>query len=441
MKFKSLLLAAFLLSGFKSAFAQEVTNLSLEQAVEMALNNSDQSKISEAQIKTAQAELNVSRNNQYPDFDISGQYMYLTNADVDLRLDTEESDPEEGEASPAGTPNIDQLLLGQANLSLPLFAGFKIKNSIKASENLFQAASFKAKNDDEQLALQTILDYLNLYKADQTIALVKENLKSTQQRVKDFSAMEENGLLARNDLLKAQLQESNVGITLEEAIKNRNILSYKLAVVLKLPENTVINTTNTEFGIIQKSNPTDTISRSDLEALHYQEQAAENQIKVAQSNYYPSISLSGGYIALDLNNALTVRNAMNIGVGLSYNLANIFKTKSDVKVAESRVEELKYTLDQASDQVKFQIENARQEYELELNKFQVYTKSEEQAIENYRIVKDKYDNGLIDTNDLLEADIQQLQAKIDLAFSRANITQKYYELLSARGQLTNQFIQ
>ncbi len=441
MKFKSLLLAAFLLSGFKIVFAQEVTNLSLEQAVEMALNNSDQSKISAAQIKTAQAQLNVSRNNQYPDFDISGQYMYLTNADVDLRLDTQESDPEEGEANPAGTPNIDLLLLGQANISLPLFAGFKIKNSIKASENLFKAASFKAKSDDEQLALQTILDYLNLYKADQTIALVKENLKSTQQRVKDFSAMEENGLLARNDLLKAQLQESNVGITLEEAIKNRNILSYKLAVVLKLPENTVINTTNTQFGIIQELNSTDTISRSDLEALHYQEKAAENQIKVAQSNYYPSISLSGGYIALDLNNALTVRNAMNIGVGLSYNLANIFKNKGDVKVAESRVEELKYTLDQASDQVKFQIENSRQEYELELNKFQVYTKSEEQAIENYRIVKDKYDNGLVDTNDLLEADIQQLQAKINLAFSRANITQKYYELLSAKGQLTNQFIQ
>jgi hypothetical protein len=29
--------------------------------------------------------------------------------------------------------------------------------------------------------------------------------------------------------------------------------------------------------------------------------------------------------------------------------------------------------------------------------------------ENYRIIKDKYDNGLSDTNDLLEADVEQLQ--------------------------------
>ncbi|MEH6407069.1 MAG: TolC family protein, partial [Leeuwenhoekiella sp.] len=67
--------------------------------------------------------------------------------------------------------------------------------------------------------------------------------------------------------------------------------------------------------------------------------------------------------------------------------------------------------------------------------------SEEQAAENYRIVKDKYDNGLVDTNDLLEADVQQLQAKINLTYAKADITQKYYELLTAKGQLTEQFIQ
>jgi hypothetical protein len=42
---------------------------------------------------------------------------------------------------------------------------------------------------------------------------------------------------------------------------------------------------------------------------------------------------------------------------------------------------------------------------------------------------------------LLEADVQQLQAKIDLAYAQANITQKYYELLTSKGVLTNQFNQ
>ncbi|MGB8703439.1 MAG: TolC family protein, partial [Gillisia sp.] len=306
-------------------------------------------------------------------------------------------------------------------------------------ENSYQAALLNAENEKEQIALQTIRDYLNLYKANKAIDLIEENLKSARQRVKDFTSMEQNGLLARNDLLKAQLQQSNIQLSLEEAKKNKNILSYKLATLLKLPEGTQINTTDTDLSEIPVELQQKAVSRNDLEALKYQEKAAENQVKVAESKYYPSLALVGGYTALDLHNALTVTNAINIGVGVSYNIANIFKTKSDVKLAESRADELKYTIDMVSDKVKVQIENAEQDYKLALKKYEVYQQSQEQARENYRIVKDKYDNGLMDTNDLLEADVQQLQATMDLAYAKADITQKYYELLTARGTLTNQF--
>jgi outer membrane protein TolC len=64
-----------------------------------------------------------------------------------------------------------------------------------------------------------------------------------------------------------------------------------------------------------------------------------------------------------------------------------------------------------------------------------------QATVNYRIVKDKYDNGLADTNDLLEADVEQLQTKLNLTYAKADISQKYYELLTADGQLTSAFNQ
>ena len=436
MKIKHFFLSAILCLGIASASAQEGKSLSLEQAVNLALTNSDEAKISNSRVNTAESELQVTKNLQYPDLKISGQYQYLTGAEIDFPAAT----PSEGSASePTPTPDVNQLLLAQANMSLPLFSGFKLKNAVKASENNLKAASLNAQNDKEQIALHTIIDYINLYKAQKAIEIIEENLNSANLRVKDFTAMEENGLLARNDLLKAQLQESNIQLSLEEAKKNSNILNYKLNVMLKLPEATKINTQDTNFGNVIPSNLKGMVSRSDLEALTYQEKAAENQIKMAKSKYYPSIALVGGYTNLDLHNALTVNNAINVGVGLSYNLADIFKSKSEVKVAQSKAEELQYTIDMVSDKVKLQIENAKQDYKLSIRKYEVYTKSEEQAIENYRILKDKYDNGLVDTNDLLEADIDQLQAKMNLAYANADITQKYYELLTAQGTLTNQF--
>lgn len=421
--------------------AQQTQTLTLEDAVTLALKNSDASKLSDTKILSAENQLNVTKNLQYPDVKLSGQYMRLTSADVKLKINTGDSNPDSGEPQDNNSPNVNQLLLGQASVNLPLFSGFKLKNTIKASENMYQAATFNAKNDKEQLSIQVISSFLNLYKATQTISLIEENLKSAQQRVTDFSAMEKNGLLARNDLLKAQLQESNIQLSLDEAKKNERILNYKLAMLLKLPEGAKIETATPNFGLVSKQATTELMTRNDLEALRYQKQASEDQIKVAKGKYFPSLALSGGYIALDLQNALTVTNAMNIGIGLSYNLSDIFKAKSDVKLAKSKVQELQYAIDMKSDHIKVEIENAKEDYELALKKYDVYTVSETQATENYRIVKDKYDNGLADTNDLLEADVEQLQTKLNLTYAKADISQKYYELLTAEGQLTSAFNQ
>ena len=59
--------------------------------------------------------------------------------------------------------------------------------------------------------------------------MIETNLKSAHQRVVDFSAKEQNGLLARNDLLKAQIQESNIQLSLEDAKKNEAILNYQVS--------------------------------------------------------------------------------------------------------------------------------------------------------------------------------------------------------------------
>ncbi|MFD2827785.1 TolC family protein [Leeuwenhoekiella polynyae] len=443
MKTKSILAVLLVLLSIKfaQAQAQNSKNLSLEEVVKLALSTSDASKINGSQIDLAKNELTITKNMQYPDLNISGQYRYLTNANVNLQIPL--SSPESSDGSSEQTsssPDVNGLLIGSADVSLPIFSGFKLKNSVSASENKLQASIFNAANEQEKLALQAIQMYLSLYKANATIDLVKDNLKSADQRVKDFTNMEENGLLARNDLLKAQLQQANIELSLANAKKNARILNYNLNALLKLPEDTTINTDVSAITPIAATLP-NISQRNDLQALNYQEEALQDQIKIAKGDYYPSLALVGGYIALDLNNALTVTNAMNVGVGLSYNVSSLFKTKAKVKLAESQAQEMNYRIDQATSQAQVNAQNALAEYNLALETFEVYEVSEEQAVENYRIVKDKYDNGLSDTNDLLEADVQQLQTRINLAYAKADITQKYYELLSAEGALTNQFSQ
>ncbi|WP_335966195.1 TolC family protein [Galbibacter sp. PAP.153] len=430
MKIKIILICLLGILGIKTMEAQQTT-LTLEEAIKLALLNSDASKIADTKVNTAEYEVKSAKSNRYPDLDISGQYQHLTKVNADIKLDT----GQDADAGGAAPPDISYLMLGQATASVPLFTGFKLSNLVKASQNSLQAAVYNAKSEKEKIALNTVSTYVNLYKAHKTVELIEENLKSAQQRVKDFTAMEQNGLLARNDLLKAQLQESNIEVSLEEARKNESILNYNLITMLKMPSDAQISIGDANFELVSTAQLSDSIQRNDLKSLYFQEEAAKNNIKIAQSKYYPSLSLMGGYVALDVQNVMTITDAMNFGVGVSYNLADIFKAKSDVKVAKSKARELEYTIDMVRDQIDVQIEDANQSYNLATKKYEVYRKAEEQATENYRIVKDKYDNGLVDTNDLLEADIDQLQSKINLAYAKADITLKFYELLDAQGQI------
>ena len=179
--------------------------------------------------------------------------------------------------------------------------------------------------------------------------------------------------------------------------------------------------------------------RNDLEALRLQQKAMEADIEISKADYYPTVSFIAGYTALDIPNVVNVYNAINFGVGVSYNVSGIFKNSKKVRAAESRAKETQQEVEILSDRVKVEVKEALESYNLALKQNKVYTEAVEQSNENYRIVKDKYDNGLVDTNDLLEADVQQLQSQLNQAFSKADITQRYYELLNASGKLTNSF--
>ncbi|MBE99644.1 TolC family protein [Flavobacterium coralii] len=423
--------------------AQERKPLTLEEAINLAVNNSTAAAMAETRVETSALAVDNVKNNHYPEFTISGQYQRLTSPTVNFKLPIANNggETEEG-ATATSSPEVNQIMLGQASLGMPLFSGFRLKNSIAATEDLHKAEQYNAASTKEQLALQAVMLYVNLYKAEQSVTLIQENLRSANQRVTDFTAMEKNGLLARNDLLKAQLQASNIELSLEDAKRQAATINYQLAVLLKLPENTQILPDDAYFMENKALLPTLTESeavaqRNDLEALRWQQKAAEANIKVAQADYYPSVSLMAGYVALDIQNVVQVYNAVNFGVGLKYDISSIFKNRKKVAAEKSRAEEARQAVELMSDRVKVQVKDALEHYNLAIKQNSVYTQAVTQAEENYRIVKDKYDNGLSDTNDLLEADVQKLQAQLNEAFSKADITQRYYELLNASGKLAN----
>lgn len=441
MKSNSIYIGLFLVS-IASAFAQEKTTLHLKDAVALALKNSTVANLANTKAETKKLEWKQLKDNQYPDVKMAGQYMRLTSANIDMKSSSSSSTSSSSTAK--SSPKVNQLAFGSVNASLPIFSGGKIRNSILASENVYKAELAQSEATKEDLIMKIVAHYADLYRAQKAVDLIQENLKSAAQRVTDFKNLEQNGIIARNDLLKAQLQQSTIQLSLDEANKNVAILNYALVTLLKLPEDYIIGIDENQFD---GNGPLESIlgeekalqNRKDLEAIRFYQKANENSIKIAKSNYFPSLSLSGGYIALSLQNVVDVTNAMNFGVGVSYNLSSLFKTVKEVKVAKSKAEEMKQTEALLTENIKIQTQEAQENFLLAYKQNKVYQEAIIQATENYRIVKDKYDNGLANANDLLEADVEQLHSKINFAYSRANILLKYYEMQAASGILISSF--
>lgn len=436
MKINPIMLFGVFLIGISSLEAQEKTSLTLDDAVKMAWEKSDEVTLANTKVNTKKYELRSTKNNQYPDLKASGQFQRLAGADVNLKMNQDNGS--------GSAPNVDQLMLGQLSASLPVFAGFKIQNSIKLSENLYQAEVANSLKTKEDIALRVVKNYSDLYKTQKTIELLNENQKQAKQRVADFIELEKNGIIPRNDLLKSQLLVSKIQLSIDQANKNLNILNYQLTTLLKLDSSTKITVGENDFINYKTDNiPSNEQpalqNRKDLEALRYQEKASESSIKMAKSAYYPTVSLLGGYAAVDVRNILTVQNAMNFGVGVSYDLSGILKKGADIKHAQSKADEVKSSEEILTNYIKIEVQQAIENYNLALKQSSVYDLALEQASENYRILKDKFDNGLADTNDLLEADVEQLSAKVNTATSKADIIQSYYEMLSATGQLSQSF--
>lgn len=431
-------------SPASTIYAQGARHLSLDEAVKLTVQNSGKLRISNAKVDEAIASLHEAKNNQLPDLKATGAYMRLNSPDVTLKVKL----PSSGSSSDTGKAQgnaikVDQAAYAMVNASLPLFSGFRIKYGIESARYLEQAAKFDAEKDKEEVIANAIDAYSNLYKAMKTVDLIKENLGRERQRVQDFGNLEKNGLMARNDLLKAQLQQSNVELSLLDAENNLKITSINMDLLMGLPEDTDLLADSTGFqnipdaGTVMQWEKTAFENRKDKAALALRTDAAATGIKAAKGEYYPSLALTGGYIAADVPNLLTLTNALNIGIGLQYNVASLWKAGAKVDAAKARFHQVQATEGIMNDQIRLEVNNAYQKYLLSQRKINVYKQSIEQANENYRITKNKYDNNLVTTTDLLDADVAQLQAQLNYIFSKADAMVAYRKLQQTAGTLSN----
>lgn len=420
----------------QSVHAQTPRTIKLEEAIDLSLKNSKQLKISQSNIDLAGLNTRQIRENQLPSLSVSGSYLRVNTPNINFKIRQEG-----GDSTTASTPAVHQAMYAMASASLPIFSGFRFKYGLEASRFLEQAAKLDADNDRQLVIQNAVAAYGNLYKAKRAVDLVAENLVSERERVQEFTNREKNGLLARNDLMKAKLQESNVELALLNAENDLKVTRINVNLLLGLPEETEITADSTSFATLKVEGnaaeweQTAITNRKDFAANNIRQKAAGSDIRVAKADLYPSVALTAGYVALNVPGVLSIPNAVNAGIGFKYDVASLWKSHAKIAQAKTRADQLKTNEEILLDRIHLEVNTAYYNYVLSKRKIDVYAKAVEQANENYRITKNKYDNSLVNTTELLDADVAQIQSRIDFEAAKADAVTAYKKLEQAAGVL------
>jgi outer membrane protein len=420
-----------------TAFAQ--SNLSLETVLSEGLKASKTLAADKAKVTAALARYEQVKGNLYPQMKLSAGYSRLSPVDpFKITIQGREIQI---------APVILDSWQNRASLQQTVFTGGRAKFAEQSAMLLAKATEIDVVKDRDEVAMNLVNTYFNLYKLSKTKQLLAENKKTAEARLKDVRNMKAQGMALTNDELRVQLQLDNLEQQTLELENNEAIAYYNLSLMLNrdLSAGVTIDTAtigaNREAGAIGTLLSTGVSTRSELKANELRTKAAENTIKSAKGAYLPTVSVGANYLYANPNQRVvpavaTFKQTWDVGATVSFDVTNLFTNKNNIDEATANLAIAKLGNDQLADAVRMDINAAYLTYQSTLTKAALQQKSIAAAAENYRVTNNRYQQNVATLTDLLDADALLLQAKINLATAKADAATNYYKLQKAMGTLT-----
>ncbi len=315
----------------------------------------------------------------------------------------------------------------------PLFSGFKEFAAIKAAE-----AEGRARASDkiraEQLLFQDVVDAFYLLVEQQYDVAALETTRATlTQRIKELRERERLGRSRRSEAVSAEAQLARLEAEME-LVRGQEATARELLEFLtgRSPLGPIADA---EAGAPALASVDDYLaradSRPDVRAAEENWRAAEQSVRVARSQYWPTVGLEGNYY--------TQRPGILEGVhwdaALKFDLPLYHggQTTGAVKESAARGREAGLRLAQTTRAARLEIRDAHAKVQAALARAAALDKASKAAEESYRLQEQEYRRSLVNNLDVLQA-LRELQdTRRDSIRAQQEAKRLYRRLLAATG--------
>ena len=262
--------------------AEAQVQLSLDKAIEIALNDNPTVKVADLEIERYDYVYKQAASTLYPQIEASGQYA--------LAIRRQEMT----EGFSFGGKNTFNIA---GNISLPLFVP-SVYRQMKMTRTQMATAVESARANRIDLIAAVRSAYYNVLLAEQSLTVLNEAVATTQRVVDNTKDLYDNGLASEYDYLTAQVQLSNLKPQVLQAETAIDITKLQLKMYLSLPEDLEIEVSGTldDFRtevLLGEDYSTDIAENTTLKTLDLQRELLEHQEKLIQTTRMPSLVAFG----------------------------------------------------------------------------------------------------------------------------------------------------
>ena len=429
-----------LLAFYLPANGQSIQPLSLQQALQLGMQNSKQLQLTQAKAAQAGARYKETIDYYYPSVNLNAGYSRLSDVPEFLVQFPGEAEPR------ALFPVYLNSYESHLSANELVFAGFRAKYAKASADFLQKAAELDVEKDKDEVAFNIVNAYYNIYKLSKGKEIIKQNLEVIKQRTKELQAWEREGITLHNDVVRTQLLQSNYelsAIDADNALKTA-IYNFNLLIGLDPESQTEIDTasifTLPELKPLNDYMQMAMTSRSDLESIKTRNLSAENILQAAQKDYWPTVSIGGNlyysnppprYIPPIDQFKLT----WDAGINLNWSITNLFTNKHQVEENKAIVAQGKSSYDLLQDGVKSEIYASYLGATESTEKLKTLQTALTQATENFQLMDSRYRNSVALLSDLIDAQSSLLAAQINYAIGKADSQIAWYRLMKATGTI------
>ncbi|MGK7914086.1 MAG: TolC family protein [Prochloraceae cyanobacterium] len=417
-----------------------VEEITLEQAIELALRNNKELQSQRLELEGRQIDLSEAEAGRLPEIDFNLTYSFGDSSGTEL-LNLQRNNEL---VNPFFSNTIDEQFSGNVQLEYFIYEGGRVSANIRQNERELRRQQLQVEVTRQQTRFEATRDYYNLQDADAQVVIQQAAVEDAQQSLRDARLLEQAGLGTRFSVLQSEVDLASVEQNLTDAIAQQRTAQRQLAETLSVGQQIQLRSADEikEAGDWNLSLKESIVlafqNRGELEQRLLDREINEQQREIELAAVRPSISIFTTYDFVDdFRDRVGVADGYSVGARLRWRLLSRQGARSRAERAEKNIEIAETNFANDRNQIRLQVESAF--FDLVSNKENIATSSKnvERAEERLRLARLRFQAGVGTQTEVIDAQRDLADARGNFLRAIIGYNQALNELQRAVSNLPN----